>query len=107
MGVRRNKNGWEKILIIEDDLNIAELERDYLQLNGYNVELIYDGAEGLKKALSNKYELIIVDIMLPGKSGYDIVKEVREKSEVPIIIVSAKTEDIDKIRGLGLEQMII
>ena len=91
----------KKILIIEDDLNIAELERDYLQLNGYNVELIYDGAEGLKKALSNKYELIIVDIMLPGKSGYDIVKEVREKSEVPIIIVSAKTEDIDKIRGLG------
>ena len=67
----------KKILIIEDDLNIAELERDYLQLNGYNVELIYDGDEGLKKALSNKYELIIVDIMLPGKSGYDIVKEVK------------------------------
>ena len=91
----------KQILIIEDDLNIAELEKEYLQLNGYKVEVIQDGAQGLKKALMGIYDLIIVDLMLPGKDGYTIVKEVRDKYEIPIIIVSARSEDIDKIKGLG------
>lgn len=89
------------ILIIEDDINIAELESDYLQLNGYKVDIVQDGVLGLKKAISGIYDVIIVDLMLPGKDGYVITKEVREKFEIPIIIVSAKNEDIDKIRGLG------
>lgn len=91
----------KRILIIEDDLNIAELERDYLQLNGYEVDIIQDGIEGLKRALTGLYNLIIVDLMLPGKDGYQITKEIREKFEIPVLIVSAKNEDIDKIRGLG------
>lgn len=91
----------KQILIIEDDINIAELEKEYLQLNGYKVEIIQDGAQGLKKALMGIYDLIIVDLMLPGKDGYTIVKEVRDKYEIPIIIVSARGEDIDKIKGLG------
>lgn len=91
----------KQILIIEDDINIAELEKEYLQLNGYKVEIIQDGAQGLKKALMGIYDLIIVDLMLPGKDGYTIVKEVRDKYEIPIIIVSARSEDIDKIKGLG------
>ncbi|EGW38557.1 response regulator transcription factor [Desulfosporosinus sp. OT] len=91
-----------RILIIEDDQNIAELERDYLQLNGYEAEIVQDGVEGLKKALSGLYNVIIVDLMLPGKDGYSITKEIRAKFEIPVIIVSAKNEDIDKIRGLGL-----
>jgi len=91
----------KQILIIEDDINIAELEKEYLQLNGYKVEIIQDGTEGLKKALIGIYDLIIVDLMLPGKSGYEIVKEVRDKYEIPIIIVSARSEDVDKIKGLG------
>ncbi len=91
----------KQILIIEDDQNIAELERDYLQLNGYKVEIIQDGAEGLKKALVGIYDLIIVDLMLPNKDGYEIIKEVRKKLEIPIVVVSARSEDIDKIRGLG------
>lgn len=91
----------KQILIIEDDINIAELEKEYLQLNGYKVEIIQDGIQGLKKALIGKYDLIIVDLMLPGKDGYEIVREVREKYEIPIIIVSARSEDIDKIKGLG------
>jgi DNA-binding response OmpR family regulator len=91
----------KNILIIEDDSNIAELERDYLQLNGYRTEIMPDGEKGLKKALTGAYDVIIVDLMLPGKSGYEIVQEIRAKFEIPIIIVSAKTEDIDKIRGLG------
>ncbi len=90
------------ILIIEDDLNIAELQRDYLQLNGYDAEIVSDGTLGLKKALSGLYDLIIVDLMLPNKDGYQITKEIRAKLEIPIIIVSAKNEDIDKIRGFGL-----
>lgn len=89
-----------EILIIEDDINIAEMERDYLQLNGYKSEIITDGARGLKLALEGRYDLIIVDLMLPNVDGYEIIKEVRKKYEIPIIVVSARSEDIDKIRGL-------
>jgi len=91
----------KQILIIEDDINIAEMEKDYLQLNGYKVEIAQDGEVGFKKALLGIYDLIIVDLMLPKKDGFEIVREIRGKFEVPIIIVSAKNEDIDKIRGLG------
>lgn len=89
-----------EILIIEDDINIAEMERDYLQLNGYKSEIITDGAKGLKLALEGTYDLIIVDLMLPNVDGYEIIKAVRKKYEIPIIVVSARSEDIDKIRGL-------
>lgn len=91
----------KQVLIIEDDNSIAALERDYLQLNGYKVDIDQDGVSGLKKALLGIYDVVVVDLMLPGKDGYEIVKEVRDKFEIPIIIVSAKNEDIDKIRGLG------
>lgn len=90
----------KQILIIEDDINIAEMERDYLQLNGYKAEIVQDGTQGLKMALMGGYDVIIVDLMLPGKSGYEITKEVRKKYEIPIIVVSARTEDLDKIRVL-------
>ena len=88
------------ILIIEDDLNIAELERDYLKLNGFGVSIETNGAAGLKKALTGEFDVIIADLMLPDKSGFDIIREVRKKLEIPVIVVSAKDEDIDKIRGL-------
>lgn len=90
----------KNILIIEDDIDIAELERDYLGLNGYKAEIIQDGAEGLKKAQVGNYDVIIVDLMLPNKNGYEIIKEIRRNQEIPIIVVSARTDDIDKIRGL-------
>lgn len=90
----------QRVLIIEDDTNIAELERDYLQLNGYQSEIAQDGAQGLKMALSGRFDVIVIDLMLPHKNGYEIIKEVRKKFEIPLIIVSAKSEDIDKIRGL-------
>lgn len=91
----------KKILIIEDDVNIAELERDYLELDGYETKIVQDGEKGLKMAISATYDVIIVDLMLPGKSGFEIVKNIRKKLEIPIIVVSARTEDIDKIRALG------
>ncbi|AGK99387.1 response regulator transcription factor [Clostridium pasteurianum] len=91
----------KKILIIEDDLNIAEMERDYLELNGFESEIAQDGIEGLKLALHGLYDVVIVDLMLPGKDGFEIIKEIRKKFEIPIIVVSARTEDIDKIRGLN------
>lgn len=90
----------KNVLIIEDDLNIAELERDYLQLNGYKVDIVQDGVSGLKKALSGVYDILIVDLMLPQKDGFEIIKEVRKKLEIPVIVLSARNEDIDKIRGL-------
>ncbi|MDP4183205.1 MAG: response regulator transcription factor [Bacillota bacterium] len=90
----------KNILIIEDDINIAELERDYLKLNGYKADVVHDGGIGLQKAISSVYDVIIVDLMLPNKNGYEIIQEVRKKLEIPIIVVSAKSEDIDKIRGL-------
>ena len=91
-----------RILIIEDDKSIAELERDYLELNGFEVTICEDGTKGLEEALGGGYDLILLDLMLPGSDGFDICRKVREKQNTPIIIVSAKHEDIDKIRGLGL-----
>ena len=91
-----------KILIIEDESTIAELEKDYLELSGFEVEISNDGREGLEKALSEDYDLIILDLMLPNLDGFEICKQVREKKNTPIIMVSAKKDDIDKIRGLGL-----
>jgi DNA-binding response OmpR family regulator len=91
----------KKILIIEDDLNIAELERDYLRLNDYIVDIEPDGEKACQKALNGKYDAIIVDLMMPGRSGFDIIKEVRKKLEIPVIVVSACMEDIDKVRGLN------
>ena len=91
-----------KILIVEDELAIAELEKDYLELSGFEVEVAGDGQVGLKKALTEDYDLIILDLMLPGIDGFEICREVRAEKNTPIIMVSAKKDDIDKIRGLGL-----
>lgn len=90
------------VLIIEDDSNIAELEKDYLEISGFTTQIEEDGVAGLNKALSGAYDLIIIDLMLPGIDGFHICKKIRETLEIPIIIVSARTDDIDKIRGLGL-----
>ena len=92
----------KRILIIEDEESIAELEKDYLELSGFEVEIENDGAEGLKKALSEEFDLFILDLMLPGVDGFEICRKVRDVKNTPIIMVSAKKEDIDKIRGLGL-----
>ncbi|MDD3139741.1 MAG: response regulator transcription factor [Lachnospiraceae bacterium] len=91
-----------KILIVEDEEAIAELEKDYLELSGFEVEVAYDGATGLNKALGEEYDLLILDLMLPGIDGFEICRKVREDKNTPIIMVSAKKDDIDKIRGLGL-----
>ena len=92
----------KKVLIIEDDLNIAELERDYLHLNGFHAEIVQDGMAGLQMALSGQFDIIVVDLMLPRKTGYEIISEIRRLLEIPVIVVSAKNEDIDKIRGLDI-----
>lgn len=91
-----------KILIIEDEISIADLERDYLELGGYEVVIENDGMMGLASALQQDYDLLILDLMLPGVDGFEICREVREKKNMPIIMVSAKKDDIDKIRGLGM-----
>ena len=91
-----------KILIIEDEESIADLEKDYLELSGFEVEIAGDGDTGLDRALNEEFDLIILDLMLPGTDGFDICRRVREVKNTPIIMVSAKKEDIDKIRGLGL-----
>lgn len=91
-----------KILIVEDDEEIALLERDYLEISGYEVEVKTDGRGVAELVLAGDYNLLILDLMLPGISGYDICREIREKVEFPILMVTAKTETIDKIRGLGL-----
>lgn len=91
-----------RILIIEDDRSIAELERDYLQVNGYECDIAADGESGLQMALGDDYALVIVDIMLPKRDGFSICSELRREKDIPIIFLSAKNEDIDKVRGLGL-----
>ena len=91
-----------KVLIIEDESSIAELEKDYLELSGFEVVIEKDGMRGLDIALKQDIDLIVLDVMLPGLNGFEICRYVREEKNIPIIMVSAKKEDIDKIRGLGL-----
>lgn len=91
-----------KILIVEDEVAIAELEKDYLELSGFEVEVENDGMTGLARALAEEFDLFILDLMLPGVDGFEICKQIREKKNTPILMVSAKKDDIDKIRGLGL-----
>ena len=91
-----------KVLIVEDEESIAEIEKDYLELSGFSVVIEKDGTVGMAKALGEDFDIIILDLMLPGSDGFEICKRVREVKNTPIILVSAKKEDIDKIRGLGL-----
>jgi len=91
-----------RILIIEDETTIAQLERDYFELNGFLVDLCHTGDEGLQLALHGDYSLIIVDLQLPGMNGFDLCSQIRKTKEVPILIVSAKKEEIDKIRAFNL-----
>lgn len=91
----------KNILIIEDDLNIQTLEKDYLEANGFAVKTANDGKTGLETALSETFDLILLDIMLPGIDGMEICRRLREVMDIPILLVSAKKEDPDKIKGLG------
>lgn len=90
------------ILIIEDDLSIADLERDYLDMSGFRCDIATTGSQGLKMALEGDYALIILDLMLPEMDGFDILTKIRQEKQIPVLIISAKGEDADKIRGLGL-----
>ena len=90
-----------RILIIEDDKEISEIERDYLELDGFEADIANNGITGLEKALSGGYDLVLLDLMLPGMDGFSICKRLREKLDIPILMVTARTQDVDKIRGLG------
>ena len=92
----------DQILIIEDETAIAELEKDYLELSGFCVTIVPDGRAGLEAALNQEVSLVLLDLMLPGMDGFEICRRIREKKDIPVLMVSAKKEDIDKIRGLGL-----
>ena len=90
------------ILIVEDDRAIARIEKDYLELGGFRVTLAEDGETGLRMALQQPFDLILLDVMLPGMDGFAVLQRLRERLDVPILMVTARTEDLDKIRGLGL-----
>jgi two-component system, OmpR family, response regulator len=92
----------KKILVVEDDLSIAELQKDYLELSGFEVKICTDGQQGIKEIKENNYDLIILDVMLPKINGFDILRSIQDIKEVPVLMVSAKKEEIDKIRGLSL-----
>ena len=91
-----------KILIVEDEVAIADLEKDYLELSDFTVDICNTGDEGLEAALKGNYDLVILDLMLPGLDGFEVCRRIREEKDIPILMVSAKKDDIDKIRGLGL-----
>lgn len=92
----------KKILIVEDDISIAELQRDYLEVNGFSVHVEQSGESGLAQALEGDYDLIILDVMLPHVDGFELCKQIRARKNIPILMVTAKKEEIDKIRGFGL-----
>ncbi|MHB9292530.1 putative Transcriptional regulatory protein WalR [Hollandina sp. SP2] len=95
-------NTNQKILIIEDDKDIAALEKDFLEINGFIVVIEGDGLKGAERVRSEDFALILLDLMLPGKDGISVCREVREKFDIPILMVTARAEDVDKVRGLGL-----
>lgn len=92
----------KKVLIIEDDLDIAELQKDYLELEGFEVTICTDGMKGLNTIKDNEFDLLILDIMLPKIDGFSILKSIQETKDIPVLLVSAKKEEIDKIKGLTL-----
>ena len=92
----------KRILIVEDDLSIAQLQRDYLELAGFEVKICSDGVSGLNAIKENQYDLLILDVMLPKISGLDILKSIKDTKYIPVLMVSAKKEEIDKIKGLSL-----
>lgn len=92
----------KKILIVEDDDSIAELQKDYLEMSGFSVEICNNGKVGLEKIKEEEYDLVILDVMLPGMNGFEIMRNIGETRDMPVLFVSAKKEEIDKIRGLGL-----
>ena len=92
----------QRILIIEDDEAIAAIERDYLEIDGFSVEIAPDGESGLARGLEGAFDLILLDLMLPGLDGFTVCRRLRETLDIPILMVTARQEDIDKIRGLGL-----
>lgn len=92
----------QKILIVEDDAAIASIERDYLLLAGFEAEIAADGLTGLRRAISGEFNLVLLDIMLPAMDGFEVCRKLREEIDIPILMVTARQEDIDKIRGLGL-----
>lgn len=91
-----------RLLIAEDDPEIAMLERDYLEMEGYEVTVVDNGQQAVTQALNGDYSLLLLDLMLPGCSGYDVCRLIRDRIDVPILMVTARTESVDKIRGLGL-----
>ncbi|REE55385.1 DNA-binding response OmpR family regulator [Paenibacillus taihuensis] len=92
----------KSILLIEDDVTISELQRDYLEISGFKVDIAADGELGLQLSLFGSFDLIILDLMLPKMNGFDVCKRIREKKDIPILMVTSRREDIDVIRGLGL-----
>ena len=92
----------KRILIIEDDKDIAALEKDYLEINNFEVIIETNGLKGAERALKEQFALILLDLMLPGKDGMTICRNIREKIDIPIIMVTARIEDVGKVRGLGL-----
>ena len=100
--MKGNNTIMKKILIVEDDHSISELQRDYLELSGFSVKICDDGLDGLKSIQSEEHDPIILDIMLPGMDGFEILRRIRDIRDIPVLLISAKKEEIDKIRGLGL-----
>ncbi len=92
----------KKILIVEDDQSIANLQKDYLELSGFSVKIVNSGTDGLTALEEETFDLIILDIMLPGMDGFEVLKTIREKEDIPVLLVSARAEEIYKINGLGL-----
>lgn len=98
----KEEKNMSKVLIIEDEEAIAELEKDYLELSDFKVDIENSGDKGLARALDDDYDIIVLDLMLPGMDGFEVCRQIREKKQIPILMVSAKKDDVDKIRGLGL-----
>jgi CheY-like chemotaxis protein len=97
----------ERVLVIDDDVGLCELVGEYLQPEAYTVEAIHNGERGIDRALAGEHDLVVLDVMLPGTNGFDVLRRIRAKSRIPVLMLTARGDDVDRIVGLEIERMII
>lgn len=100
-GARRTPGGPRRLLLVDDDIDLGALMVEYLSARGYAVDVAPDGADGLQRTLDDHYDLVILDVMLPTVDGFEILRQLRERSDVPVIMLTARASESDRLNGLG------
>src|ERR1700730_13360789 len=92
----------DHVLVVDDDVELCALVQEYLTAEGFSLKAVHDGEQGLQEALTGEYALVVLDVMLPGINGFEVLRRIRSMSKVPVLLLTARGEDVDRIVGLGI-----